>query len=69
MGLERLEFRADANNAPSVTAMKAIGCTEEGILRNLMPTATGGRRDSIILSILKNEWFGGVKERLLQKIL
>jgi N-acetyltransferase len=65
-GLERCEFRADANNARSVAAMKAIGCVEEGIFRNHMPTASGGRRDSIVLSILKNEWFGGVKE-LLQK--
>jgi N-acetyltransferase len=65
-GLERCEFRADANNARSVAAMKAIGCIEEGILRNHMPTASGGRRDSIILSILKTEWLGGVKERLMQ---
>jgi N-acetyltransferase len=63
-GLERVEFRADANNARSVTAMKAIGCVAEGILRNHMPTASGGRRDSIILSILKTEWFGGAKEKL-----
>ncbi|MCY7311589.1 MAG: GNAT family N-acetyltransferase [Chitinophagaceae bacterium] len=67
-GMERLEFRADANNAQSVAAMKAIGCVEEGILRNHMPTEQGGRRDSIILSILKTEWFGGVKELLQQKI-
>ena len=65
-GMERLEFRADANNAGSIAAMKAIGCVEEGILRNHMPTANGGRRDSIILSILKTEWLGGVKERLQQ---
>lgn len=67
-GLERLEFRADANNAKSIAAMKAIGCLEEGILRNHMPTAQGGRRDSIVLSILKSEWFEGVKENLLKKI-
>lgn len=67
-GLERCEFRADANNAPSVAAMKAIGCVEEGILRNHMPTASGGRRDSIILSILKSEWEAGGRERLLGKI-
>ncbi len=65
-GLERVEFRADANNARSVAAMKAIGCVEEGILRNHMPTASGGRRDSIILSILKTEWLGGVKKKLEQ---
>jgi len=67
-GLERLEFRADASNARSIAAMKAIGCVEEGILRNHMPTAQGGRRDSIILSILKTEWENGVKELMKSKI-
>lgn len=67
-GLLRCEFRADGNNARSIAAMKAIGCVEEGILRNHMPTSSGGRRDSIILSILKNEWEAGVKSQLQQKI-
>ncbi len=67
-GLERCEFRADANNARSVAAMKAIGCVEEGILRNHMPLANGGRRDSIVLSILKSEWENGGKELLKNKI-
>ncbi len=67
--LERVEFRADANNQPSVNAMKAIGCVVEGILRSNMSIETGGRRNSIVLSILKDEWFGGVKEKLLKKTL
>ncbi len=67
-GLERLEFRADAKNKESIVAMKAIGCVEEGILRNHMPTVQGHRRDSIIMSIVKEEWFGGTKEKLLQSI-
>jgi RimJ/RimL family protein N-acetyltransferase len=36
MGMERLEFRAHAGNEKSITAMKAIGCVEEGILRSHM---------------------------------
>lgn len=64
LGMERVEFRADANNARSIAAMQAIGCTVEGILRNNVPTHTGKRRDSIILSILKNEWESGLKEKL-----
>lgn len=64
-GLDRLEFRAHAGNTRSIEAMKAIGCVEEGILRSHMPTVDGSRRDSIVLSILREEWFGGVKERLL----
>lgn len=67
-GLERVEFRADAANDKSVNAMKAIGCTEEGILRNHMPTASGGRRDSIILSILRTEWTDRVRQLLQNSI-
>jgi len=66
--IERVEFRADANNERSINAMKAIGCIPEGILRSHLHTYTGKRRSSIVLSILKEEWLGGVKERLLQQI-
>lgn len=66
MQMERVEFRADATNAKSIAAMKAIGCEEEGILRSNC-AAPEGRRDSIILSILKSEWFAGKKEALDEK--
>src|SRR5438552_11136254 len=56
-GMERVEFRAHAANERSIDAMKAIGCIEEGILRNDMPLADGTRRNSIVLSILKDEWY------------
>ncbi len=65
LGMERVEFRADNNNERSIAAMKSIGCKVEGVLRSHMPTRDPNvRRDSIILSILKDEWFGGVKENL-----
>ncbi|MBL0911637.1 MAG: GNAT family N-acetyltransferase [Bacteroidia bacterium] len=63
----RVEFRADARNTRSIAAMKSIGCTLEGTLRSHMPASDGHRRDSVILSILKQEWEGGVKERLYRK--
>ena len=66
-GMERLEFRAHAGNEKSITAMKAIGCVMEGTLRSHMPTVDGSRRDSVVLSILKDEWFGGVKASLSEK--
>ncbi len=70
LGMERVEFRADNNNERSIAAMKAIGCTVEGVLRSHMPTRDPEiRRDSIILSILKDEWFGRVKENLAKKIV
>jgi len=67
--MERVEFRADANNAKSIAAMKSIGCKVDGILRSNMPTFDSDvRRDSMVLSILKDEWFGNVKEHLAGKL-
>ena len=69
LGMERIEFRADNNNQRSIAAMKSIGCKAEGILRSHMPTFESDvRRDSIILSILKEEWFNEVKENLSKKL-
>ena len=68
VGVVRVEFRADNNNKRSIAAMKSIGCVEEGVLRHHLPKIDGtGRRDSIILSILKEEW-PAVKNSLLQSI-
>ncbi len=67
LNLERVEFRADATNTKSIAAMKSIGCVEEGILRSNC-IAPSGRRDSIVLSILKKEWLYSVKSQLIIKI-
>ena len=66
--MERVEFRADNDNSRSIAAMKSIGCKVDGILRSNVPKVTGGRRDSIVLSILKNEWFETVKSGLKKKL-
>lgn len=66
--MERVEFRADNENERSIAAMKSIGCQADGVLRSNMPKREGGRRDSIVLSILKNEWENEVKEMLKRKI-
>lgn len=68
IGMDRVEFRADNRNERSIAAMKSIGCTVEGILRKNSFTPEGDRRDSIILSILKDEWFETVKPLLLSKL-
>lgn len=68
LGIERVEFRADINNLRSIAAMKSIGCKVDGILRSNVTKADGGRRDSIVLSILKEEWFGEVKMMLANQI-
>lgn len=68
LNMMRVEFRADARNQRSIAAMKSIGCQVEGILRSNMPLEDGGRRDSIILSILKDEWEHDVKANLKAKL-
>lgn len=68
MNFERIEFRAANENEKSKAAMRSIGCVEEGVLRSHVNTFTGARRNSIILSILKNEWDDAVKENLVEKV-
>ena len=68
MGLERVEFRADNNNKRSIAAMQKIGCTVEGVFRNHLPMPNGSRRDSIVLSILKEEWNASLKQALAAQL-
>lgn len=64
LGMERVEFRADARNSRSIAAMKSLGAVEEGILRSNGCAADGHRRDSMVLSILQEEWQQKVKGHL-----
>lgn len=66
--MARVEFRADNNNQRSIAAMKSIGCTVEGVLRHHLALPNGGRRDSVVLSILKDEWYSAVKQNLAAKL-
>lgn len=68
LGMLRVEFRAHAGNARSIAAMKSIGCTAEGILRSYSYSPDGSRRDTIVLSILKNEWEQSVKQDLARRL-
>jgi len=68
MSFERVEFRADNNNKRSIAAMQKIGCTVEGILRNHLPIPNGKRRDSIVLSILKEDWNASLKQELAAQL-
>lgn len=68
MGMERIEFRADGNNSRSIHAMKSVGCKEEGILRSNKFRPDGTRRDSVIFSMLKEEWLATEKEIQRNKI-
>lgn len=56
MGIERLELRTDEVNIRSRKAMEKIGAQHDGTLRSHRYNKEGGRRNSVIYSIIKPEW-------------
>ena len=54
--LLRVEFKTDSFNDKSRAALKRIGATEEGTLRNHMVTYTGRVRHSVYYSITAEDW-------------
>ena len=63
----RVEFKTDATNIRSRSAILRLGAVEEGILRQHMITETGRVGDSVYFSIHDKEW-SRVKNRLLDKL-
>lgn len=55
-GFRRVEFRVDSRNARSQAAMAKIGGVREGVLRADRITWTGHVRDTVLFSILAEEW-------------
>ena len=55
-GVRRVEFRVDARNARSRAALAKLGAVREGVLRADRITWTGHVRDTVLFSILANEW-------------
>jgi RimJ/RimL family protein N-acetyltransferase len=55
-GFRRVEFRVDARNQRSQAAMTKLGATREGLMRADRITWTGHVRDTVLFSILKDEW-------------
>lgn len=55
-GANRVEFKTDSFNDRSRAALRRIGATEEGTLRNHMVTASGRLRHSVMFSVIREEW-------------
>ena len=55
-GCIRVELKTDARNQRSRTAIRRIGATEEGTLRQHFVMWDGHLRDSVYYSILDKEW-------------
>lgn len=63
LGYRRVEFKVDAENGKSRTAVLRLGAREEGYFRKHMLYRDGRNRDSVYYSILDDEW-PVVKSRL-----
>lgn len=67
LGLNRVELLTDYLNTASRNAILRLGAKQEGILRNHMVMPNGRVRDSVLFSIIANEW-PGVKQNLEYKL-
>ena len=55
-GFRRIEFRVDERNKRSQAAMAGLGAVREGVMRADRITWNGHVRDTVLFSILKDEW-------------
>ena len=62
-GARRVVYRVDALNARSRAAVLKLGAVQEGIMRQDRVTWTGRIRDTVIFSVLADEW-PAVRDRL-----
>ncbi|QPQ54218.1 GNAT family N-acetyltransferase [Allosphingosinicella flava] len=55
-GALRVQLRTDARNARSQAAIEKLGAKKEGVIRRQFITWNGHHRDSVIYSIIAEEW-------------
>lgn len=55
-GLARVVFKVDRLNTRSQAAVRKLGGVEEGLMRHERRTWTGRVRDTVLFSILREEW-------------
>ncbi len=63
----RVEFHVDARNKRSLAALKKLGAQEEGTLRRHKIVQGGFVRDTVMFSIVREEW-EGVKMGLMGRL-
>jgi RimJ/RimL family protein N-acetyltransferase len=66
-GAVRVQFKVDSRNERSQAAVAKLGAVREGVLRRDRRTWTGHIRDTVVFSILDDEW-PGVKLALEQRL-
>jgi RimJ/RimL family protein N-acetyltransferase len=67
LGAVRVQLRTDGRNLQSQAAIERLGAVREGVLRKHMLLHDGFLRDTVVYSILDDEW-PAVKDRLKAKM-
>jgi RimJ/RimL family protein N-acetyltransferase len=67
LGFGRVKIQTDAVNARSQAAIARLGATREGVLRRHTRRADGSFRDTVVFSILRDEW-PAVREGLERRL-
>jgi len=63
LGAVRVQFKTDLNNLQSQRAIEKLGAKREGVLRRYQTRANGTVRDTVMYSVIDEEW-PEVKARL-----
>ncbi len=66
-GYGRVKIQTDVLNTRSQAAIAKLGAQREGVMRRHMKREDGTFRDSVIFSVLKDEW-PDVRARLLSRL-
>lgn len=66
-GFGRVKIQTDRLNTRSQVAIARLGAVREGVLRRHMKREDGSFRDTVVYSVLKDEW-SEVRSRLLQRL-
>lgn len=56
LGAARVQFKTDVNNLHSQRAIEKLGAKREGVLRRFQRRANGFVRDTMMFSIIAEEW-------------
>lgn len=67
LGSARAEWHVDADNARSRAAVLKLGARQEGILRKHSRRRDGSWRDTVVFSLLDDEW-PAAKAKLLARV-
>jgi len=67
LGCARVQLKCDARNERSQRAIAALGAVREGVLRQHMTMPDGYQRDTVMFSIIADEW-PAVRAKLVARI-